>query len=446
MARVKDLWFSEVKDPDNPTKKIKKKTARHPDRGGSKDAKRWLACWIGPDGREATKAFAIKEAAKTYGARMEADVERGEYIDPAAGKELISPLGKKWLRLRDVGASTLPKYESTFRIHVEPAFGHRQVQSVRPSEVLEWLRELGKKRGAGTQSVAYIILSGIFDIAVADGLRRDNPVQSPIVPRPKYETKERAAWPVERIWLVTDHHPEPYRLIPLLGAGIGLREGESLGLGEDDFDFEAELVHIRRQVAKIGNLFVFKAPKFGKERTAPLPRGVARAVQAHLEAYPARPYALPWMQERGGQAGEHTVRLLFRWHGDDRRTHDQHVRTAAYDQGVWKPALVKAGVIPPKAKNGNGRYVYGKAREDGTHALRHFYATSLMDAGVSLAGVMDFMGHSRKSAPVTLGTYGHTTEETFEQARNAIDRSLFRLRAVQGQLSSGTQAEQAVSQ
>ncbi|MCU1469027.1 MAG: hypothetical protein JWQ39_176, partial [Glaciihabitans sp.] len=89
---------------------------------------------------------------------------------------------------------------------------------------------------------------------------------------------------------------------------------------------------------------------------------------------------------------------------------------------------------------------YAEAREDGTHALRHYYATTLLDAGVSLAGVMDFMGHSRESAPITLGTYGHVTAETFEQARTAIDRSLFRLRAVQDHPASGTQTERAVSQ
>ncbi|MBC6462619.1 tyrosine-type recombinase/integrase [Actinomadura sp. HBU206391] len=448
MARVRDLWFVEVKDPNDPDKKIKRKTGRHPDRGGSKDAKRWLACWIDPDGKEKTKAFAVKEKAKSYGATKEADVERGEYIAPDAGKELIGPLGKKWLRLRDVGATTLPKYEGAFRLHVEPAFGHRQVQAVRPSEVLEWLRELGKKRGPGTQFVAYTILAGIFDLAVADGMRKDNPVKSPIVPVPKQEHKERKPWPVERIWLVSDHHAEPYRLIPTLGAGLGLREGEALALGEDDFDFEAETVEIGRQIVKIGGLWVFKAPKYGRVRTTPLPSGVARAVKAHIEAYPPRPYALPWMPERGPAEEERAVKLLFRWHGDDRRTHDQHVRTMAYDQGVWKPALVKAGIIPPRAKNSNGRFVYVESREDGTHALRHYYATTLMDAGVSLAGVMDFLGHSRRGVgvPVTLGTYGHVTPETFEQARNAIDRSLFRLRAVQDQISSGTGPEQAVSQ
>jgi hypothetical protein len=50
MARVKDLWFSEVPVKDAEAKTVrdaqgrpvteKKKTKKHPDNGGSKDAKR----------------------------------------------------------------------------------------------------------------------------------------------------------------------------------------------------------------------------------------------------------------------------------------------------------------------------------------------------------------------------------------------------------------------
>ncbi|NYD48886.1 site-specific recombinase XerD [Actinomadura luteofluorescens] len=82
------------------------------------------------------------------------------------------------------------------------------------------------------------------------------------------------------------------------------------------------------------------------------------------------------------------------------------------------------------------------------HALRHWFATALGDAGVSLAGVMEFLGHSRKGSrsPVKLGVYSHVTEETYEAARSAVDRSLFRLRPVQDQSSNGTETEQAASQ
>jgi hypothetical protein len=44
MPRVRDLWYD----------RGRRKTARNPDAGGNPNAKRWLAVWAGPDGREAT--------------------------------------------------------------------------------------------------------------------------------------------------------------------------------------------------------------------------------------------------------------------------------------------------------------------------------------------------------------------------------------------------------
>lgn len=453
MARVKDLWFSKVKDPADPEGKrnVKKKTAKHPDNGGNPEAARWLAVWLGPDSREKSKAFKIKEKAKAHGAKMEADVERGEYIDPRAGKVLFGDLGRRSLKLRKVGAGTTRRYESAFRLHIEPVFGHRQVNSIKPSEVLEWMLDLAKRRGYGTQAITYIITAGIFDLAVADSMRRDNPARSPIITPPHHETPERDAWSAERIWSVIDAHPEsaaPYRAIPIVSAGCGLRQGEAFGIALEDFDFEAGKVGICRQLTKVGKQYVFKLPKGGKVRTAPVSPGVARAVQAHIEAYPVRPYTLPWMKEDGELAEEeHTCELLFLWHGDDQRTHGAPIHATSYDYGVWKPALVKAGVIPaPEKRPGRGRRLrYEVARQDGTHALRHYLATTLLDAGVSLAGVMEFLGHSKKGKPVTLGVYAHVTEETYEKARKAIDKSLFKLRAVKDRSgSAGTGAERAV--
>jgi len=53
------------------------------------------------------------------------------------------------------------------------------------------------------------------------------------------------------------------------------------------------------------------------------------------------------------------------------------------------------------------------------------------------------MGHSKKRQPVTLGVCGHVTDETFVDARRAIDRRLFRPRAVE---SNGTVTELRAAQ
>ncbi len=463
MARVKDLWFVEVKDPADPEKKIKRKTARHPDNGGSKTAKRWLAIWIAPDGGEKSKAFQGKENAKAYGNGMEADVVRGEYVEPKDGKKLLGPVAQRWLHLRDVGANSALKYEGAYRLHIEPTFGKRQIGSVKPSEVLEWLRNLGKSRGLATQEMAYMVLSGVFDLAVADGMRRDNPAKNPIVPKPRKVVEEHEAWTPDMVRTVIDKQTPPYRLIPIVAAGCGTRQGETFGLVEDDFDFENGKVHIRRQLVRVGKQIVYKLPKGGKVRTVPLSAGVAREVKAHIEAHKSVACSLPWMNEDGTLAvDELSCDLLFVWRGDlpkqvrveeaqgrgrGVRAHTEglNLQTSSFTEMVWKPSIAAAGVIAPAARNQWGAYSYEEARQHGMHALRHWYATALLDAGISLAGVMEFMGHSKKGAPVTLGVYGHVTEETFDRARSAIDRSLFRLRIVQDLSPAGTETELAVS-
>ncbi len=409
---------------------------------GNKKAKRWLALWNDPDGNEKSQAFAKQADAAAYGKKMESDASRGEYIAPKAGREKFGDIALKFLRLREVGAASREKYERTYRNQVEGTFGHRSVKGIKPSEVLEWLRSPAISKLSGSvQGSAYMIVAGTFDLAVADGLRRDNPARSPIITPPHAETSPREPWSAADVWKVHDEHPEPYRPIVACAAWLGLRQGEALALALEDLDFEALKVRIRRQVTRIGGAWVFKLPKEGKERTAPLPRGLAAMIEAYAAAWPPQPYPLPWMDEEGELAGQpHTCGLLFRWHGNDRRTHGAHVQPVRYNDAVWKPALVRAGIVaaPPGAKSA-GRYFPGSSNGNGTHILRHFYSTTLQDAGVSLAGVMEFMGHSRNGRlPVTLGVYGHVTEETFEQARQAVDRTLFRLRPVS---SSGTVPE-----
>ena len=128
--------------------------------------------------------------------------------------------------------------------------------------------------------------------------------------------------------------------------------------------------------------------------------------------------------------------------GPDPRTRGQHIRARSYDTGVWNRALERAGVVP-LPEEGSGKRWGRNAGGNGTHIMRRWYSTTLQDAGVSPVGVTMFMGHSLKALPVTFRVYGSVTEETFDQARQAIDRSLYRLRPV---TPAGTVAELRASQ
>lgn len=80
-----------------------------------------------------------------------------------------------------------------------------------------------------------------------------------------------------------------------------------------------------------------------------------------------------------------------------------------FNSYVWKPAHRAAGVEP--------------CRTNGMHALRHFYASVLIDAGESVRAVADYLGHSDPG--FTLRIYAHLFPSSEDRARQAVDR-LFR--------------------
>ncbi|MFJ5643092.1 hypothetical protein [Streptomyces sp. NPDC093223] len=58
----------------------------------------------------------------------------------------------------------------------------------------------------------------------------------------------------------------------------------------------------------------------------------------------------------------------------------------------WKPALAAAGVIPAR----EAAKPYASAPDDGMHALRHFYASVLLDAGESIRALSSYLGHAEQ--------------------------------------------------
>lgn len=415
MARVKDLWYRSRRDENGQ----RVKTKRHPDLGGNPDAKRWLAIWL-VNGRERSEACRTEKIAKAYGTRMEDDIARGEYIDPATGRVTIGELAAKWLSLREIGTGTARRYESCYRLHIAPVFGDRPAGTAPASDVAAWSKSLAAQ--PGTRNLALVILTGIFDLAVADKIRRDNPAKSDIVGRPALTRVHKDAWPARTIHVVADSVGAEWHDLPLAAAGLGLRQGEVFGLGAEDIDHEAGVVHVRRQYSRRGT---WKLPKGGKVRDVPLPRGVAALVgnSPSSRTLADRPesmsvsVSLPWEAEDGTIGDPVTVQLLWARGG-------RPVESWWWHRFQWKQAIAAAGLPAERA--------------NGMHALRHWYSTALLDNGVSLAAVMDFMGHSRENAPLAVGVYGHVTPEAYEAARQAVDKTLFRLRSVS---SNGTVAE-----
>ena len=59
------------------------------------------------------------------------------------------------------------------------------------------------------------------------------------------------------------------------------------------------------------------------------------------------------------------------------------------------------------------------SRVTGMHALRHFYASALLDAGESIKALAEYLGHSDPA--FTLRVYTHLLPSSAKRTRKAID-------------------------
>jgi integrase len=152
---------------------------------------------------------------------------------------------------------------------------------------------------------------------------------------------------------------------------------------------------------------VFDLPKRNKERDVPLPDRVAHVLKQHMETFPPVEVTLPWLRPDGPTV---TKQLLF-----TRLDGKGAVRRTDFNDRAWKPALVAAGVIPAPKPGERHK----AAREHGMHALRHFYASVLLDAGENVKALSNYLGHNDPG--FTLRVYTHLMPSSDARARKAVD-------------------------
>lgn len=90
-----------------------------------------------------------------------------------------------------------------------------------------------------------------------------------------------------------------------------------------------------------------------------------------------------------------------------------------FNSHIWKAALDGAELPDgQRALVSTGE----EGRRNGMHALRHFYASALLDAGESIKALASYLGH--EDAGFTLRTYTHLTPSSSEPTRKAVDAAL----------------------
>jgi integrase len=165
-----------------------------------------------------------------------------------------------------------------------------------------------------------------------------------------------------------------YRPMIYLAGFSGMRPSEIRGLAWPQITETA--VHVKQRADKTGIIGPVKS-KAGK-RTIYLPRIVTDMVFEWKEYCPASPYDLIFPTDSGRPQALNNFRA-----------------------GAWLPLMEEAGLIRTETIEGKRvrRPMYSP------YALRHYYASKLIEKGKDLKFIQNAMGHSK--IEITLNVYGH---------------------------------------
>ena len=257
-----------------------------------------------------------------------------------------------FLRHLDVERNVSPHTLRSYRADLVDFEQHLAAQSLDPVSadpraVRGWLADL-HRRGLEPASVARKLaaLRSFYRFLVRRGVVDRNPARELRGPRltrtlPGFLPIDEAKSLVEARALGGAMRARDVAILELLYA-TGLRVSELAGLDVDAVDRDARTVRV------LG--------KGRKERIVPYGAAAARALDAYLNARPARRGPL-FTGARGGRLGVRSIRAV--------------VERAGRAAGV--------------------------ARRVTPHTLRHTFATHLLDAGADLRMIQELLGHSRLS-------------------------------------------------
>ncbi|MCW2165104.1 Site-specific recombinase XerD [Microbacterium hydrothermale] len=345
-----------------------------------------------PDMKQTDKrGFKTKREAEVFLASVTISKAVGDYIDPALSRVTVSQLAERWLSGKMPPAMKPSSYEPleiSWRVHVEPRWGKREIRSIVPSEVQEWVTGIGQPKGDQPGRSATValralgVLAGILDMAIDDGRMKRNPARGlKNVPKKPKRKAGRSYLSIDQVYALADEALHPGLILVMVYCG--LRWSEATALRVRHVNMVRRRVHVEENAVLVKNVVHVGSPKSYEFRYVPYPR-VLDATLSNL------------------CAGKGPDSLLF---GDG----VTHLRPPKTRDGWLDGAVARARKSDPSFPRIT------------SHDLRHTAASIAVSSGANVKAVQHMLGHA--SAAETLDTYADLFPDDLEAVAERMDEA-----------------------
>jgi integrase len=365
----------------------------------------WIVDYTDQEGDRHIETFAKKKDADARHAEVGVGVRAGTHIAPSKSIT-VKEAGEDWIDGAETAGlerSTLAQYRQHLNLHIAPFMGKTKLSDVTP-QVVRKLEDRLRAEGRSPAMIRKVLtsLGSLLADAQEQGKAARNAVRELRHNRKrgkehKADKRKRRKLEigkniptVEEARAIMAHAEGRWRPLLVTAISTGLRASELRGLHWSDVDLKQGEIHVRRRADRYNKTGYPKSD--AGHRTVPFGPSVVSILKAWKLACPPSDLVFP----NGNGNVENLGNLINR--------------------GL-KPAQVAAGVTVP-VLDAKGKATFDDkgvpivaAKYTGMHALRHFYASWLINpkdrGGQNLPPkvVQERMGHS--SITLTYDLYGH---------------------------------------
>jgi integrase len=342
----------------------------------------WIVDFTDQAGRH-IKTFGRKKDADAYLARVRVDLNTGVHT---SSKATVAHAGEVWITdaAQRLERATLDAYRQHLDQHIVPLIGDVKLADLTVPKVRAFADEL-RGRGRSPMMIRKVIgdLGSILADAQERGLVAQNVVWNLSYRKKRTKQTQRRKFQVgvdipspDEIRALVSKLEGRWRPLILTAIFSGLRASELRGLPWANVDLKTSVIHVRQRADRYNK--IDKPKSEAGERTVPVPPILVKTLREWKLACPRS--ALDLVLPTGAGNVENHSNIVHR--------------------GL-EPTMIAAGIVTAD----------GKPKYTGLHALRHFYASWLINRqkdgglGLPLKVVQYRLGHS--TITMTADVYGH---------------------------------------
>lgn len=386
--------------------------------GKGEEKTAWVVDYTDTKGIRRLKTFARKKEADQFEAIAKVEVREGVHVADSESAT-VKAAGDFWIATATAAGlerGTIVQYRQHLAIHIVPAIGETllskltvpavrsfedqlRANDVSSSMVRKVLTSLGSLL-ADAQERGLVIRNAVREKSRARQKGKDRRQER----RHKGKLKVGADIPMrEEIKAIVGSLAGRWRPVLLTAIFTGLRASELRGLRWSDVDLDRREIHVRQRADRFNEIGRPKSE--AGERSVPMPPLVANTL---------REWRLACPRPRTGEKDADGAWLIEEMRPEQLVFPNGQGKVESLSnimQRGFLPAQVAAGVAIDTGEKDSEGLAIMRAKYTGLHALRHFYASWLInrreDGGLGLPAkmVQERLGHS--SITLTMDTYGH---------------------------------------